>query len=241
MLDLAVPADLELAADARQELGARARNVARRKPAAEVFPGSARHHLRTDEAAVYQYQGLDALGEVCSRADGDVAAPGMPEQDGLLDAENVEQADRVGCERRPVVAVAGLRRAAVAALVGGDDAESFAQKGSQEVVPVGGRGQPVQRQHGSAAAAPVEVPHPQGAHLGPPFDGPVLPGKGHCHMNRTPQGDEVAATGSTENKKPVVDTPPGSPSVLQAGGQRCPGLVREPGGRNLLHWALKPE
>ena len=90
-LDLAVPADLELAADARQELGARARNVARRKPAAEIFPGSARHHLRTDEAAVYQYQGLDALGEVCGRADGDVAAPGMPEQDGLLDAENVEQ------------------------------------------------------------------------------------------------------------------------------------------------------
>ena len=103
------PADIELAAHALEELGSGAGNIARGEARTELLPRGTASNAASEEAAVDHDERSYAVRVQGGRVQRDVGAPGVADHGCCLKTQVVKQTHGVGCERGPIVAVAGLR------------------------------------------------------------------------------------------------------------------------------------
>ena len=95
----------------------------------------------------------------------------MPQNGVFVYAEVRHQACNIGRQSLPVVAGWSLCGLSVSPLVGGDNPELLGQLRRNEIVPMGARRQPVERENRSAVTSPVQVSHAQIADVRPFFTG----------------------------------------------------------------------
>ena len=88
---------------------------------------------------------------------GHVPAPGVPDNDGPVQAHPLDESQQVVGHRGEVVAFFGFGALAVAPLVQRHHGVVPGQDGGRQVPDMTGGGQPVQEYQGAAGAAPVPV------------------------------------------------------------------------------------